>query len=126
MGEMRLRKRSGMKKEKECPACELMNAEEADTCKHCGTAFFFELECLERRLDDPADELRIVGRYANVVDANMMKGLLESNGIEACVPEELSPQILWYLVTSPLETVTVRVAARNLDAARRIIEEHTR
>jgi hypothetical protein len=102
-----------------------MNIEEADTCRHCGTAFFFELESLERKFDDPADELTIVGRYANVVDANMVKCLLEARGIEACVPEELTPQILWYLVTSPLETVTVRVAARDLNAARRIIEEHS-
>ena len=51
-----------MKAEKECPVCELMNAVDADTCKHCGTAFFFELECLDPKFDDPADELVVVAQ----------------------------------------------------------------
>jgi hypothetical protein len=117
---MSLRKGAGVKKE--CPVCELMNAEDADTCEHCGTAFFFELECLDPKFDDPADELIIVGRYANVVDANMIMSLLEGHGVTACVPEELSPQIFWNVITSPIETVTVRVARKDFEAARQIIE----
>ena len=108
---------------KECPACELMNDEEADTCKHCGTAFFFQPESLQARLDDPEDDLVVVGYYANAVDANLVRSLLEGNGIAACVPEELSPQIFWYLTISPIETVTVRVAAKDLEAARKIIAD---
>ncbi len=108
---------------KECPACELMNAEDADTCKHCGTAFFFEPECLQPPLDDPADELIVIGQYASVVDANVISGLLEANGIDACIPEELTPQIFWNFVTSPLEAVTVRVARKNFELAQRIIAE---
>ena len=102
---------------KECPACELMNDEEADTCKHCGTAFFFELECLDPKFDDPADELVVAGCYANVIDAALIKGLLEESGIAACVPEELAQTI------GPIETVTVRVASKDLQAAQRIIAE---
>lgn len=108
---------------KECPACELMNAEDADTCQHCGTAFFFEPECLQPPLDDPADELVVVGRYGSVVDANVVNSLLEANGIDACVPEELTPQVFWNFVTSPIEAVTVRVARKDVEAARRIIAE---
>src|SRR5687767_8697346 len=90
MGPVPLRKGTGMKEEKECPACELMNDESADTCRHCGTAFFFELECLDPKFDDPADELVVVGCYANLIDANLVKGLLENDGIDACIPEELA------------------------------------
>ena len=102
---------------KECPACELMNDEEADTCRHCGTAFFFELECLDPKFDDPADELEVVGCYANVIDANLVKGLLENNGIDACVPEELAQTL------GVIETATVRVARKNLSTAQRIVAE---
>ena len=106
-----------MKAEKECLACELMNAVDADTCKHCGTAFFFELECLDPKLDDPADELVDVGQYGNIISANFVAGLLAENGIEACVPEELAPSI------GQIETVTVRVARKNLETARRLLAE---
>ena len=104
---------------KECPVCELMNAEEADTCRHCGTAFFFELECLDPISDDPGDELVIVGRYGNVIDASFVKSVLQENNIEACIPEDLTPHVL------PLiETVTVRVAAKNVEAAKQIIADY--
>lgn len=104
---------------KECPVCELMNAEEADTCRHCGTAFFFELECLDPRLDDPGDELVVIGRYGNVIDASFVKSVLEENSIKACIPEDLTPHI------APLiETVTVRVAAKNVEAAKQIIADY--
>jgi hypothetical protein len=104
---------------KECPVCELMNTEEADTCRHCGTAFFFELECLDPRFDDPGDELVVVGRYGNVIDASFVKGVLQENNIDACIPEDLTPHIF------PLiETVTVRVAAKNVEAAKQIIADY--
>jgi len=106
-----------MKEGKECPVCELMNSEDADTCRHCGTAFFFELECLDPKFDDPADELIVVGRYGSVVDAHMVRGLLEEHGVAACVPEELAPRILGF------EALTVRVARKNVEAAQRIIAE---
>jgi hypothetical protein len=107
-----------MNTEKECPTCELMNAEEADTCRHCGTAFFFELECLDPKFDDPADELRVVGVYKSVMDATLVKGFLEEHGIDACVPEELAPSL------GMLESATVQVARKNVEAAKRILAEN--
>lgn len=106
-----------MNAEKECPTCELMNAEEADTCRHCGMAFFFELECLDPKFDDPADELVIVGGYRSLMDAAFIKGLLEENGIAACVPEELAPSL------GMIERATVQVARKNFEAAQRILAE---
>jgi hypothetical protein len=94
-----------------------MNAEDADTCQHCGTAFFFAPESLERSFDDPADELVVVGRYSNLIQANHVKTLIESQGIEACIPE--GPSL--FGGTSPIEIVTVRVAAKNAEAAKQIV-----
>ena len=107
-----------MNAEKECPTCELMNAEEADTCRHCGTAFFFELECLDPKFDDPADELVILASYRSLIDATMVKGLLEDNGVAACVPEELAPSL------GMIEAATVQVARKDFEAARRILSEN--
>ena len=61
----------------------------------------------------------VVGRYANLMEASLAKTLLESQGIEACIPEELTPQI--FGGTSPIEMVTVRVATKNVEAALKII-----
>ena len=108
---------------KECPECELLNDDAADTCKHCGTAFFFTLECLQPRLDDPADSLVVVGEYPGVIEASLALGILEGHGITACIPEELTPQIFWSLGPNPIEGVTVRVAARDAEGARRVLTE---
>ncbi len=109
---------------KECPECELWNQDDADTCRHCGTAFFVKLEYLQGRLDDPADNLVVVGEYPSVVEASLVQALLEGRGLNACIPEELTPQIFWNFALSPIESVTVRVAARDADTARRILAEH--
>jgi hypothetical protein len=50
----------------------------------------------------------------------MFKARLEAAGIEACIPEEYTPQIFWNVIPSPLESVTVRVAAKDYEAARAI------
>ena len=44
-----------------------------------------------------------------------------STGIEACIPEELNPQIFWNFIPSVLEAVTVRVTARDYDAAKELL-----
>ena len=72
---------------------------------------------------DPTLSLVVVGTYGNVVDATVVRTLLEAAGIEACIPEEYTPQILWYAVTSPLEQVTVRVASKDYEAAREFLKE---
>jgi hypothetical protein len=114
-----------MNEEKECPACELMNAEEADTCRHCGTAFFFELECLTPRLDDPADELVEVASFSNITEASHIKNLLEAHGIRACMPEDMTPQLFGVGCGSLSEAVTVRVAARDFVLAQQILRDNT-
>lgn len=110
-------------RQKECPACGCLSREEADTCKHCGTAFFFQPECLQPPIDNPADELVIVGRYAGLIEAHLIMALLESNDVDACIPEELTPGIFWGLGPSPVEQITVRVARRDVERARKTIAE---
>jgi ribosomal protein L40E len=52
----------------------------------------------------------------------MFKTRLEAAGIEAFVPEEYTPQIFWAAITSPLEGITVRVAAKDYEAARALYQ----
>lgn len=59
----------------------------------------------------------IVARCGTVVEADALRCRLDGAGIPAWVPEEFSPQLLWCLVPSPSEPVTVRVAIEDLEAA---------
>ena len=112
-----------MKAEKECPACGLVSAEDAETCRHCGTAFYFQPECLQPPFDNPADDLVIVGWFSSLAVAHLVASLLESNDVYACVPEELTPGIFWGMGGSPIESITVRVAQRDVEKALRILDE---
>jgi hypothetical protein len=53
----------------------------------------------------------------------LLKSRLEAAGIEACIPEEYTPHIFWNLIPSPLESVTVRVAAKDYKAAKALADE---
>src|SRR6478736_7090004 len=108
---------------KKCSYCGRENtAAAAVACFECGTKFEApEISKVDPVLQDPALALVVVGTFGNVVDASMVRTRLEAAGIEACIPEEYTPQILWYAVTSPLEQVTVRVAAKDYEAAREIL-----
>ena len=107
---------------KNCSYCGRENEDAAVGCSECGTEFESSTEPeVDPQLLDPALSLVIVGTYRNVIDASMVMTRLEAAGIEACIPEEYTPQIFWYAIPSPLESVTVRVAAKDYDAARQIL-----
>ena len=109
---------------KKCSYCGRENAESVSSCVECGTEFPGQspkASELDPNLQDPTLSLVIVGTFGNVVDATVVKTRLEAAGIEACIPEEYTPQILWYAVTSPLEQVTVRVAAKDYEEAKAIL-----
>ena len=103
---------------KRCSYCGGENEDNAVNCADCGTELESTSPQVDPELEDPTLSLVVVGTYRNAVDANMVKTRLEGAGIEACVPEEYTPQILW---PAPLELVTVRVAAKDLEAAQRIL-----
>src|ERR1041385_7374140 len=111
---------------KTCSYCGRENIDEALNCGECGTKFEApELPEDRSRLEDPALSLVVVKTFSTVVDAAMLKSRFEAAGIEACVPEEYTPQIFWNMIPSPLESVTVRVAARDYAAAKAVLEDYT-
>jgi len=66
----------------------------------------------------------MVATFRNVVDAGLFRARLEAAGIEACIPEEYTPQIVWNVTESPVETVTVRVAAKDYEAAKALLADY--
>jgi hypothetical protein len=109
---------------KTCPYCGRENDEAAVACLECGTEFGSGLsESTPQALLDPALSLAVVATFRNTVDAGILKARLEAAGIEACIPEEYSPQIFWSVIPSPLESVTVRVAKKDYEAASEIFAE---
>jgi len=107
---------------KNCPYCGRENDDAAVGCSECGTEFELpHLREVDPQLQDPAYSLVIVGTFSNLVDASMVRTRLEAAGIEACIPEEYAPQIFWYAIPSPLERVTVRVAAKDYETAQEIL-----
>jgi ribosomal protein L40E len=111
---------------KTCSYCGRDNIDEALHCRECGTKFEPPEPPEDRsQLEDPALSLVIVKTFNTVVDAAMLKTRLEEAGIEACIPEEFTPQMFWTVIPSPLGSVTVRVAAKDYDAANAILADYT-
>jgi ribosomal protein L40E len=110
---------------KKCPYCAQENEDGAVVCSICHV----ELDPpsapqVDPQLQDPTLSLRIVATFRNVVDAGLFRARLEAAGIEACMPEEYTPQIFWNVIPSPLESVTVRVAAKDYEAAKGLLAEY--
>lgn len=108
---------------KKCPYCGKEYPDEALVCAIDETELLSDNP--EPKLKDPDSELSlvIVGTYRTVVDATLVMTRLQAAGIEACIPEEYTPQIFWNIIPSPLESVTVRVAAKDYEEARRILAD---
>lgn len=107
---------------KECSYCGHQNIDSATECEECGTAFATPdkaSEAADSRLTDPAESLVILETFGDVPTASLLKARLEVAGIEACIPEELDPSPFGNF--KPLARVTVRVARKDLDAAREIL-----
>ena len=114
---------------KNCPQCGRANDESVLACVYCNAEFVApdEIESpVDSDLTDPALSLVVVATFANVVDAGMLRLRLEAAGLEACIPEEYTPHIFWNMIPSPLEQVTVRVAAKDYPAAQAVAEEFAR
>jgi ribosomal protein L40E len=103
---------------KKCPYCGHENVNEARECLICHANLDATAPPRDPQPDDPALDMRVVANFANVVDADVFKTRLEAAGIDAFIPEEYTPNILWTAITNPLEGVTVRVAAKDYEAAR--------
>ena len=109
---------------KTCSDCGHENTDEATTCAEC----FLDLPTTKTaevappdpaELTDPAKDLVIVASFGDTVEASLLKDQLEQAGIEACIPEELDPSPFGNF--PPLAHVTVRVAKKDLEAARAVL-----
>ena len=107
---------------KTCSYCGFENQDADLNCAGCKKELPSR-EPADSLLTDSEERLVVLAVCRTVIEANMLKLRLESASIEACVPEELTPQIFWYAVPSPLEEVTVRVRFRDLAAAREVLED---
>jgi len=110
---------------KKCPYCGRENDDSAAACSECQTGFASpEMPEDRQQLEDPALSLVVVATFRNVVDAGMFNARLEAAGIETCVPEEYTPQMFWNVIPSPLESVTVRVAAKDYQTAKGLFDDY--
>ena len=65
------------------------------------------------------EPLAIVATFGDTTEASVLKNRLEEAGIEACIPEELDPSPFGNF--TPLAHVTVRVAQKDLEAAKQVL-----
>src|ERR1051325_5952637 len=103
---------------KECSYCGHQNNDAATVCEECGTAFPVP-EVTDPQLTDPAQSLVILKTFDDVPEATLLKDRLQPAGIEAWIPEDLGPSP--FSVVKPLARVTVRVAQKDLQAAREVL-----
>ncbi len=103
---------------KECSYCGHQNPDSAKVCEECGTEFPVG-EPIDPKLIDPNESLVVLKTFDDVPEATLLKDRLEQAGIEACIPEELDPSPFGNF--KPLTRVTVRVARKDLEAAREIL-----
>src|SRR5437588_479053 len=109
---------------KTCPYCAHQNEDDAVVCLICHTELTPPPEAaVDPRLTDPAFSLVTVATFKCVEDAGILKSRLEAAGIEACIPEEFSPHLFWTMSPNPIECVTVRVAAKDYEAAKQLLAE---
>jgi hypothetical protein len=105
---------------KKCAYCGRDNEDMAVACRECGEEFE-ALSDPAPQLIDPALSPVIVGTFGSLEEANWLAARLEAAGIEAFIPEEFASQVFSAVV--PFELVTVRVAAKDYEAAKAIVAE---
>lgn len=103
---------------KECSYCGHGNNDAATVCEECGSAFPVA-EVTDPKLTDPAESLVILKTFDDVPQASLLKDRLEQAGIEASIPEEFDTSPFGNF--KPQIRVTVRVAKKDLQAAREVL-----
>ena len=104
---------------KTCSYCGRQNDDTAIACSECGTGMVsLPAPEVDAQLTDPAAALVIVGTFDTMAQASLLLTRLEAAGIETCTPEEYGTQLFSNVI--PLGCVTVRVAAKEFEAAKAI------
>lgn len=67
------------------------------------------------------EELVVLGEYENTIEASMVKGVLETNGVQAMLTNEIMSNVL-SLAPINYGMVRVMVFRSDLDLARKILE----
>ena len=107
---------------KTCPYCGHVNEDATTVCAGCGENLpAASGSKVDPRLEDPALAPKIVATYSNLEQASMLKARLEAAGIEAWIPEEYEPQVFSAVIS--LENITVRVAAKDYEAAQAVLAQ---
>jgi putative signal transducing protein len=104
---------------KECSYCGHSNNDTATVCEECGTAFPVPEPPPDPELTDPAESPVILKTFDDVPQAILLKDRLEQAGIEAWIPEEFAASPFGNF--KPQVRATVRVAKKDLQAAREIL-----
>ena len=104
---------------KTCSYCGRQNDDTAIACSECGSGIVsLPPPEIDPQLIDPAGALVVVGSFDTIAQASLLLTRLEAAGIEACIPEEYGSQLSSNVI--PLGCVTVRVAAKDFEAAKAI------
>ena len=107
---------------KACTYCGHANEDSAIACGGCGKSIPSP-EQPDPAFTDPGERLVALATFPNVVEATLLKLRLEAAGIESCLPEEYSAQMLWNEVAGQFEGVHLCVRARDETAARAVLAE---
>lgn len=105
---------------KKCPCCEAASEDEASQCGSCGAAFWGGLP-VDPQLEDPENNLITLAAFSDLVQPSLLIARLEAAGIAACIPEEFEPALFGH--STLVTRTTVRVAAKDVAAARAILDE---
>jgi len=107
---------------KKCTYCGCPNEDAAVGCRECGEQFETSSSPdPEPQALDPSLSPAIVAQFSNLQQASLLAGRLEAAGIQAWIPEEYSEQIFSGVVG--LESLTVRVSAKDYQAAMAVVAE---
>src|SRR5689334_14952645 len=106
---------------KKCAYCGQENGEGATTCSGCGKGLALQTRETDPQLLDPGLSPVVVARFSNLQEASLLVARLDAAGIEAFIPEEYGEQVFSGVVG--LERLTVRVAAKDSEAAKAIVAE---
>jgi hypothetical protein len=107
---------------KKCAYCGRENENTSVVCSECGVELTEPAKTEnDPQLTDPALALVTVATFSSLQEASLLVDRLAAAGIEACIPEEYAPQVFSGVI--PLERLTVRVAAKDYEAAKATIAE---
>lgn len=103
---------------KTCSFCGQENEDQLSYCNECGMDLMAAMNATQPSRD-PNERLAVVATFGDSIEASMVQGRLEQAGIEACIPEELDPSPFGNFL--PMAHVTVRVAEKDLAAAKEVL-----